>query len=278
MALGRTTTLDIRTPDGITFSMPLAGPVTRFFAWMIDFLVFIAVSRVFGILAAMGSMINPEIAFAVQLLMDLIIGVGYFMFFEWIWNGQTIGKRVMKLRVVDEGGRGLSGGQVVVRNLLRAVDMLPFFYGVGGIFHVLTSRCQRLGDIAAGTVVIRRVAMASPDVDELLAGKYNSFRDYPVMEARLRQKTSPEEAKICLSALLRRKDLDPEARLEVYSRLAEHFRSLVEFPETATFGLTDEQYLRNVAESLFRKRPTGKLAKSRAGLEKVAEPEGVGQG
>ncbi|MGK0190157.1 MAG: putative RDD family membrane protein YckC [Verrucomicrobiales bacterium] len=263
MAVGRTTTLDIRTPDGITFSMPLAGPVTRFFAWMIDFIVFIAISRAIGIVVSMGAIISPEVAFAVQMLLDLVIGVCYSMFFEWIWNGQTIGKRVMKLRVVDEGGRGLSGGQVVVRNLLRAVDMLPFFYGVGGIFQVTTARCQRLGDIAAGTVVIRRVATGSPDVDELLAGKYNSFRDYPVIEARLRQRATPEEAKICLSALLRRNDLDPEARLDVYGRLAEHFRSIVEFPDAATFGLTDEQYLRNVAESLFRKRPTGKLAKAK---------------
>ena len=274
MTLDRTTTLDIRTPDGITFSMPLAGPITRFFAWIIDLLVVIAVSRALGILMTIGSMINRDLAFTVQLLLDLVIGIGYSMFLEWVWNGQTIGKRVMKLRVVDEGGRGLSGGQVVVRNLLRAIDMLPFCYGVGGIFHVLTARCQRLGDIAAGTVVIRRVTAGSPDVDELLAGKYNSFRDHPVIEARLRQKVSPEEAKICLSALLRRNNLEPDARLDVYSRLADHFRSLVEFPESATFGLTDEQYLRNVAESLFRKRPTGKL-KKRNSTPAVAELDAV---
>ncbi|MCB1095569.1 MAG: RDD family protein [Verrucomicrobiae bacterium] len=273
MALGRTTTLDIRTPDGITFSMPLAGPITRFFAWVIDFLIFIAVSRAIGLLAVFGSIVSTDLAFAVQLLLDLVIGVGYSMFLEWIWNGQTVGKRVMKLRVVDEGGRGLSGGQVVVRNLLRAIDMLPLFYGVGGMFHVLTARCQRLGDLAAGTIVVRRIDVGSPDVDELLAGKFNSFRDHPVIEARLRQRVSPEEAKICLSALLRRNELEPDTRLDVYRRLADHFRSLVEFPESATFGLTDEQYLRNTAESLFRKRPTGKLAKRKAMPEAVASAE-----
>jgi uncharacterized RDD family membrane protein YckC len=274
MALGRTTTLDIRTPDGITFSMPLAGPIPRFFAWVIDFLIYIALSRAIGMLAMLGSIISADFAFAAQLLLDLVIGLGYSMLLEWIWNGQTVGKRVLKLRVVDEGGRGLSGGQVVVRNLLRAIDMLPLFYGVGGIFHVLTARCQRLGDLAAGTIVVRRIDAGSPDVDELLAGKYNSFRDYPVIEARLRQRVSPEEAKICLSALLRRNQLDPDARLDVYQRLADHFRSLGEFPESITFGLTDEQYLRNTAESLFRKRPDGKLVKRKAAAAEV-EPAGL---
>ena len=254
MALGKTTTLDVRTPDGVTFSMPLAGPFSRFFAWFIDFMVIIAVSRAVYFVTSFGAMVSADLAIALQLLLDLVLSVCYGMFFEWIWQGQTVGKRVLKLRVVDEKGRGLSGGQVVIRNLLRAIDMLPFCYGVGGIFHTFTSRCQRLGDLAAGTVVIRREVVSKPDVEELMAGKYNSFREYPVIEARLRQRVTPEEAKICLSALLRRNSLEPKARLDVYKRLADHFRGIAEFPEAATFGLTDEQYLRNVAESLFRKR------------------------
>ena len=86
-----------------------------------------------------------------------------------------------------------------------------------------------------------------------MAGKFNSFRDCTHLAARLRQRVSPHEAGIALRALLRRDELEPRARVDLFSDVANHFRTIVEFPDDATFGLTDEQYVRNVVDIIFRR-------------------------
>jgi hypothetical protein len=93
-----------------------------------------------------------------------------------------------------------------------------------------------------------------PDLDQLLAGKFNSLRQFPHLAARLRQNTSPAEAGLALQALLRRDEFDPVARVEMFGDLAAHFRAKVEFPVEATDGVADEQYLRNVVDVLYRTR------------------------
>ena len=113
-------------------------------------------------------------------------------------------------------------------------------------------KCQRLGDIAANTIVIRIPRVAEPDLDQLLAGKFNSLRQHPHLAARLRQNVSPAEAAVALQALLRRDELEPVARVELFAELAGHFRAKVEFPAEATDGIADEQYLRNVVDVLYR--------------------------
>ena len=155
---------------------------------------------------------------------------------------------------MDAEGLRLQFHQVVTRNLLRFVDMLPLFYFVGGITALLNRSCQRLGDIAANTIVIRHPRLFEPDLDQLLAGKYNSLREYPHLEARLRQRVSAAEAGLALQALLRRDQLEPQARVELFSDIADHFRCKAEFPAEATDGITDEQYVRNVVDVLYRTR------------------------
>jgi hypothetical protein len=140
----------------------------------------------------------------------------------------------------------------VIRNLLRFVDSLPGIYLVGGLASLLNRRAQRLGDFAANTIVVRHPKIADPDLDQLLAGKFNSFRRYPHLEARLRQRVSPKEAAVALQALLRRDELEPAPRVELFEELAGLFRAKVEFPQEATDGLSDEQYVRNVVDIVFR--------------------------
>jgi uncharacterized RDD family membrane protein YckC len=250
----KTSSLFIRTPEGIVFSQLLAGPVTRFFAWFIDQLCISAAMSVLGIALNLLELINGNFAIALYVISYFVISIGYGIFLEWTWRGQTIGKRLLRLRVVDVEGMRLQFNQIVVRNLLRFVDALPAFYFVGGLTCWLNSKCQRLGDIAANTVVIRSPRVAEPDLDQLLAGKYNSLRHYPHLAARLRQRTSPAEADVALQALLRREEFDPAARVELFGELAGHFRARVEFPAEATDGVADEQYLRNVVDVLYRTR------------------------
>jgi hypothetical protein len=91
-------------------------------------------------------------------------------------------------------------------------------------------------------------------LDQLLSGKFNSLREYPHLEARLRQRVSPEEARLALQSLLRRDQLELQARLDLFEPLAAHLRSLVVFPPEACEGITAEQYVRNVVDILFRPR------------------------
>lgn len=249
-----TTTLDIRTPEGVEFSLPLAGPASRAAAVAIDFGVVLAVTWGLSTLSALVTLVSPEWAAALPALIFFLVHTLYSMVLEGVWRGQTVGKRALGLRVVDARGLTLQPGQVVVRNLLRLVDILPAFYAVGGVAVTFTRHCQRLGDLAAGTVVVRRTTVREPRLDAVLAGPHNSFRAHPLVEARLRQRTSPELAAVALSALLRRDALEPSARLRVFGALAGHFRELAPFPAEATAGLSDEQYLRNVVESVYRRR------------------------
>ena len=248
----KTTTLNIRTPEGIVFSQSLAGPVTRCFACFIDQLCIQAVLTLLGIAIGLLGLVSANFAGAFYVLGYFAVSIGYGILFEWIWRGQTIGKRLFRLRVVDVEGMRLQFNQIVVRNLLRFVDGLPVFYLVGGVTCWLNAKCQRLGDLAANTVVIRSPRLAAPDLDQLLAGKFNSLRQFPHLAARLRQNVTATEADIGLQALLRRDEFDAVARVELFGELAAHFRAKVEFPAEATDGIADEQYLRNVVDMIYR--------------------------
>lgn len=260
----KTSTLFIRTPEGIVFSQLLAGPVTRFFAWLIDQFCIQVLLTALGTALSLLDLVSYQFAIAFYVIGWFVVGIGYGMFFEWTWRGQTIGKKLFRLRVVDVEGMRLQFNQIVVRNLLRFVDQLPVFYFVGGVTCWLNPKCQRLGDIAANTVVIRSPRIAEPDLDQLLAGKFNSLRQFPHLVARLRQNVLPMEADIALQALLRRDEFDPVARVELFADLAAHFRAKVEFPPEATDGVADEQYLRNFVDVLYRTRPENRIEKAAA--------------
>src|SRR5205823_2408687 len=201
-----------------------------------------------GLLGLLGA----DFARAIIVLAYFVIQVGYGIVTEWFWRGQTLGKRLLRLRVMDAQGLRLQFSQIVIRNLLRFVDMLPAFYLVGGIACLASRRAQRLGDFAANTIVIRNPKIQEPDLDQLLAGKFNSLRDYPHLAARLNQRVSAGEARVGVQALIRRDELTAQARVELFGEIAAHLRSLVEFPPETTEGITDEQYVRNVVDILFR--------------------------
>jgi uncharacterized RDD family membrane protein YckC len=250
----RVSSLQIRTPEGIVFSQVLAGPVSRLLAWSMDLMVIAALMSVVGYVAALLQVISPGLGAALSILSYFIINIGYGIACEWVWRGQTIGKKLFRLRVVDAEGLRLQFNQIATRNLLRFIDMLPFFYAAGGTLCWFHPKCQRLGDIAANTIVIRQPQVTEPDLDQLLAGKYNSLRQFPHLVARLRQRVSPGEAALALHALIRRDEFEPTARIELFASLASHFQAKAEFPAEATDGIADEQYLRNLADVLYRSR------------------------
>lgn len=269
MIVERTNQLVIRTPEGISFSLLLAGPLSRFLAWAIDAgCIVVAVSTI-GVFLTSLQWISLDLIRALSVLAYFLVSIGYGIALEWSWRGQTVGKRLLRLRVVDAEGLRLQFSQIVIRNLLRFVDMLPAFYLVGGLVCLGSRRAQRLGDLAAGTIVIYTPKPAEPDLDQFFAGKFNSLRDHPHLAARLRQRSSPFEASLALQAVLRRDEFEPAARVALFREIASHLRSLVEFPPEACESLTDEQYVRNCADVLFRARPG-----IRAAAGSLVQPQG----
>ncbi len=248
----RFNTLVVQTPEGVQFSYRLASPVIRVIALSIDLaLVWMALSLVSVILILM-EWVSVDLAWALYTLLYFVANIGYFILLEMIWRGQTIGKRMMRLRVQDMHGLKLQPSQLILRNLLRFVDSLPVLYFLGGFSALLSRHSQRLGDIAAGTVVVRLPETALPELGALSESTYNSFREHPRLEALLRQRVPPEEAELALQSLQRRDEMDPMARARLFRELAGHLRGRVAFPEAIAAAISDEQYVRNCVDSLFR--------------------------
>ncbi len=252
MSPTRTSSLTIETPEGISFTLLLAGPVTRFLAWLIDLFAIVALNSIAQNVLQVAGVVGAEFVQAAAIIEYFALSTGYGICLEWLWRGQTLGKRVLGLRVMDAQGLRLDFSQIVIRNLLRTIDLLPAFYLVGGVACVFTRNAQRLGDLAANTIVVRNPRIEQPDLDRLLGGKFNSLLDYQHLAARLRQRITPEAAGIALNALMRRDDFEPAARVELFDDLAGYFQSIVEFPAEAVESLTGEQYVRNTVEILFR--------------------------
>ena len=244
--------LRIRTPEGITFAYPLAGPVTRCLAWALDGAITFVMA--FGLSWALALLryLAPDLTTAVAVIAFFLLSVGYGVVLEWFWRGQTVGKRVFRLRVMDADGLRLHFHQVLMRNLVRFADMLPGCYLVGGLACLLSRKAQRLGDLASGTIVIHQRKHGEPNLDQLLGSKFNSLRTHPHLCARLRQRASSDEARIALQALARRDEFDGFARIELFAALAAHFRQMAEFPADVLETMPDEQYIRNVVDVLFR--------------------------
>src|ERR1700741_1478057 len=140
----------VATPEGIELTLRLAGPVPRALAWAVDLAIraalLFAVSMLAAALGKAGMGVILLTAFFVEWLLPA--------WFEAAWNGQTPGKRAMGIAVLNDDGTPLRWPGALTRNLLRAVDFLPLFYGVGLVAMLMNRDFKRLGDLAAGTVVV----------------------------------------------------------------------------------------------------------------------------
>src|SRR5580704_6195013 len=156
--------LTIETPEQTSLEFSLAGVGSRCLALVLDTLI-----QVGGILilVILLGILDSEVsgssfglggkglwAQAIILFLVFVIYYGYFAFFEAIWNGQTPGKRMAHLRVIQESGKPLQVWQAIARNLLRIVDQIPGVYAVGMVSVLLSRQNKRLGDFVAGTVVV----------------------------------------------------------------------------------------------------------------------------
>jgi uncharacterized RDD family membrane protein YckC len=244
----------VRTPEGVAFSYRLASPVLRLAAWVVDWLTVTAAWTMLAAIIGMLSIVSRDFAGMVMVIGYFLLSQGYRIAAEWLWRGQTLGKKVMRLRVVDERGLRITFAQIALRNLLRAVDGLPFAYLVGGLAALFSRKAQRLGDLAAGTLVVWEPLEPVPDPSTLQTGKYNSLREHLPVVARLRQTVTPGEARAAWQALARRDKFEDAARVRLFAELAAHFRGITPVPLEATEAVSDEQFVRNVVEVLYLER------------------------
>jgi hypothetical protein len=196
-------------------------------------------------------LVSTDFAAAISVVAYFLVSVVYAILLEWRWRGQTIGKRLFGLRVIDVHGLRLQLPQIALRNLLRLVDTLPLLYLVGGLAAVFSRNAQRLGDMAANTVVTRERKPEQPDLEQIAPAKYNSLMAQPHLAARLRSLVTPEAAALAVRAVALRDGYDPLARIALFHELKAHFRSLVEFPDDVVENLTDEQYVRSVLRVIY---------------------------
>jgi uncharacterized RDD family membrane protein YckC len=232
--------------------LPLAGPASRLYAMLVDTAIVLGAVNGVGLLVYWLFSKAPGFGFMVITLAEFAIGFAYSALLEGFWNGQTIGKRLFHLRVIDQDGLPLRIEQAWVRNLMRVVDALPFAYLVGGLSALSSPLMQRFGDRVAGTLVIRQTPLAVPGEESWTWQKYNSFLEYPTIAVHLRRSATPELASLIQDALRRRNELAPYARREIYRELAKYLQSEISlFPDELVERLSDEQYLINASGILF---------------------------
>ena len=248
----RNSTLIIETPEGVTFSYELATPVVRGFAWIVDALVLGGISYAVTKVSAILSIISQDWAAGVGTVSFFALSIAYGIFCEWRWRGQTIGKRLFGLRVIDSHGLRLRLSQVALRNVMRLFDSLPLLYLAGAAASLFSRNLQRLGDLVANTVVVRERRWEEPDIERIAPAKYTSLLAWPHLAARLRSVVEPEAVAMAVRAVTRRDEYAPAARVELFQMLAEHFRGLVTFPEAALEGISDEEYVRSVLRVVYR--------------------------
>jgi len=162
--------LDIQTPENIVFGYQIAGIGSRFLATLLDsilvgFLQLVLILVLVLILKAYdGSIFTDRLSAWVIAIFGLVTAVfywGYYVFFEMLWNGQSPGKRWVGLRVIRSDGTPITLSESLIRNLARLVDFLPAAYGIGIITMFIDKQSRRLGDLAAGTLVVQDQAPIS---------------------------------------------------------------------------------------------------------------------
>lgn len=244
----------VLTPEYVEFNFVLAGLMSRFLALLIDTVVSFLLTTVLfiamGIITALAGLglgsTAAELGMAAQFVVWFVIDWGYMVLLESAWSGQTIGKRVMGLRVIQDTGVRVGPLQALLRNLVRPVDKLPVFYLVGGVVALLSGTQQRLGDLLAGTIVIRErrlkipAQLERPDGDTTLL----SDQDFRARVARL----SAEEETLLFSAAIRREELGMEARLNLFATLARRLEDDLGFTKPA--HLSDEKLVLLVSAAL----------------------------
>ena len=235
----------ILTPEHVEVRLQPAGPASRFLALIVDSLIAASVS--FGMTRLLGPLLPAGFAVPLFATMNFVLTWGYHVFFEVQKRGQSPGKRLLGLRVVDGRGLPLTLEQSFVRNVVRILDFAPAFYGLGALVLGLDRSRRRLGDIVADTIVVEEGRAASLAASAARREAPTSLRT-PRLAAQIRRRIGIEEREFLAQLVLRADGLEPRARFDIFEEVGGHYRRRLEIEDRTLSG---ENLVRGVAAILF---------------------------
>ena len=224
-------TVEVATGESITFHYELAGLGSRFFAVFIDLAIQLAVAvALLAMLAwAQSAFAGPAalppsapertvraVELALAVFAAFMLFFGYFIAFEWLWEGRTPGKRLLGIRVVRDGGFPLDFTSSVIRNLVRILELALGFYAISAVSTLLSPQNRRLGDMAAGTIVVRDQRF---ERERVLAAYVRERPDDPLV-----RELSAAERDLIRRYVARRASLNAGARKELAAQIARPIR------------------------------------------------------
>lgn len=245
--------VEVITPEQVTIRYELAGFGSRALAAGVDLLlsalfmllvaipIFIANFGTFDFNDLSWQAISRSFLIGILILIIFIITWGYFIFFETLWNGTTPGKRIFGLQVIRDGGFPVDFRAVLIRNLVRAVDMMPTFYALGFVSVIWNEQYKRLGDIAAGTIVVRH-GLDDDDFPEFSYGSTVVLRLFKTQHLAKLSRVTREEQRRVEQYLGRRTALPAALRSEFARRLALPLMARLDYQPPQS-GLDYERWL-----------------------------------
>ncbi len=250
------------TPENVQLDFEIAGLTTRFVAWLIDFLFMLIAFFVAAWAISVFGIVSQYLVMALVVIAFFLINQGYFVFFELKTGGSTPGKRIMKIRVIQDTGVKITFYNSFLRNIMRFLDSLPLLtmlappfmiLHVGALvafFHPLN---RRLGDMVAGTVVVRERSFPAPGRIIAEGDKYSTLlEDFRLREKIKRMVTTPEKEAM-IEACLRAEEIEFSHRMEIFTRLGRRMRSKLDLPPMEFSS--DEKLVRNVTAILLGAQP-----------------------
>jgi uncharacterized membrane protein SpoIIM required for sporulation/uncharacterized RDD family membrane protein YckC len=265
-----TQTVDIETPELVVLSYTIAGLGSRVYAALIDLFICAAVLIAFLVGAVILAARSKETvtqptpsnawAIAIIILFQFAILWGYYLLFEGFNDGQTPGKRLLKLRAVRDGGYSIGFSASAVRNLMRIVDLQPAFtYAIGIGSVLLTKSGKRLGDIVAGTIVVRESFVGQPK--QPVASPSPSPA---VVTAPLSAQLSDDEFRLLERWAERRNALEPQRRRELTAQVAARLRRTVDLGDPSR----ESAALAHLVDAERRARASGLAARGAKGASR----------
>jgi uncharacterized RDD family membrane protein YckC len=211
--------LTIDTPEQVHLEFSLAGIGSRFMATLLDsilqFLLYIAVVAGAALIASAPlGRLSERWIMALVIFAGFVITWGYYAIFESVWKGQTPGKRWAGIRVIKDSGRPITPFEAAARNLVRIIDYLPGFYGVGIVTMLLNDKHRRVGDYVAGTLVVHETS----DRESALFFNTPANSQFSIPQA---SKLTLQEAELIEVFLSRRLDIPPAIRQQNGQRIAD---------------------------------------------------------
>jgi uncharacterized RDD family membrane protein YckC len=258
--------LSIDTPELVTIEMPLAGIGSRFIAVAVDTILWVVALVALGFIFAFFlpaiaafNKISYQWTVAIVIFLVFLFNWGYFTLFEAFWNGRTPGKKIAKIRVIQQSGRPIGLLESMARNLVRYVDAFPSFYAVGVITMFVTKQHQRLGDLAAGTLVVQDREQEAPLWGETGSRTFTAASFMPQVATREPHlevslpamgiaKLTGADLEVLEGFFARRLDMPLEIRQKLAERIAGAItaKSEMEIPS----GVSTETFLEAAAREL----------------------------